>query len=485
MDKLELAKKHVEKYRVRNDVRPGFHVSPPVGWMNDPNGFSEYQGAVHLFYQYHPYSTAWGPMHWGHYVTRDFIRWSERPVALAPDCIYDAEGCFSGSALVVKNHHYLFYTGVEKKTGAGGKEEIWQHQCLAEGDGKNYQKVKKNPIIPGAMLPTEFSRADFRDPKVWKEGNRYFLLAGNRDAQGLGQLVLFESKNLMDWSYVRVFLAHDKRYGTMWECPDFFPLDKVYVLMFSPQDMPAYRWEFHNGNNSIYFLGEYDAETCTYHKKAAKSFDYGLDFYAPQTTLLADGRRILIAWMQSWDALKCKPKEQAWSGMMTLPRELSVIDGKLLQRPVRELTYYRKNPLRKEKIKIVGWKRIAGLQGRSMDLTITLFSGKYRWFILRFACNKEYGTYFAYDRDRQKLIFDRTDSGVKHDVICRREMKVTERDGVLKLRLILDTYSAEMFVNDGESVFSATVYTPKNADYIWFYADSGAVVDIEKYDIVI
>ena len=245
MDKLERAKRYI-KARSCKDERPGFHVTPPVGWMNDPNGVSEYQGKIHLFYQFHPYRDVWGPMHWGHYMTQDFIQWTELPVALAPDREYDAEGCFSGSALVVDGRHYLVYTGVEKKD-----DVVLQQQCVAEGDGIVYRKIKNEPIISGEMLPAQFSRIDFRDPKIWKDGDTYFLLAGNRNEQGLGQLVLFCSKNMSDWQYSKVFLEHDARYGTMWECPDFFALDGSYVVIISPQDMPARKLKFHNGNNAI------------------------------------------------------------------------------------------------------------------------------------------------------------------------------------------------------------------------------------------
>ena len=122
---------------------------------------------------------------------------------------------------------------------------------MAEGDGIVYRKIKNEPIISGEMLPAQFSRIDFRDPKIWKDGDTYFLLAGNRNEQGLGQLVLFCSKNMSDWQYSKVFLEHDARYGTMWECPDFFALDGSYVVIISPQDMSARKLKFHNGNNAI------------------------------------------------------------------------------------------------------------------------------------------------------------------------------------------------------------------------------------------
>ena len=137
----------------------------------------------------------------------------------------------------------------------------------------------------------------------------------------------------------------------MWECPDFFPLGDKHVLICSPQHMRAKGYEFHNGHNSLYFTGDYDSEKHTFEKDAPVSLDYGLDFYAPQTTLLPDGRRVMIAWMKSWDSCVIKEK-QRWQGMMTLPRELEYRDGKIWQKPVREIENYRKNRCCYENVKV-------------------------------------------------------------------------------------------------------------------------------------
>lgn len=140
MTKLEKANQYQEQNRIDQREKPVFHVTAPVGWMNDPNGFSIYQGRVHLFYQYHPYSSDWGPMHWGHFVSDDFVKWEGLPVALAPDSDYDAAGCFSGSAIETDEGHVLVYTGVMESEQEDGTKEVIQHQCLAIGDGVSYEK---------------------------------------------------------------------------------------------------------------------------------------------------------------------------------------------------------------------------------------------------------------------------------------------------------------------------------------------------------
>lgn len=154
------------------EERPAFHATPTIGWMNDPNGFSFYQGKCHLFYQYHPYSNEWGPMHWGHLTTEDFIHWERLPAALAPDQSCDAGGCFSGGAVELPDgQHLLMYTGVQRERDEEGVLRDIQTQCVAIGDGLNYEKYSSNPVLDKNDLPEGGSAADFRDPKVWREPN--------------------------------------------------------------------------------------------------------------------------------------------------------------------------------------------------------------------------------------------------------------------------------------------------------------------------
>ena len=150
------------------NTRPLFHISAPAGWINDPNGFSVYDGKIHLFYQYNPYQREWGPMHWGHSVTDDMVRWEQLPAAIAPDQEYDREGCFSGSALELSDgRHLLMYTGVGfvgDTPMANGELPTHQTQCIAVGDGINYEKYENNPVITGDDIPEGGSKVDFRGP---------------------------------------------------------------------------------------------------------------------------------------------------------------------------------------------------------------------------------------------------------------------------------------------------------------------------------
>lgn len=481
MNQLEKANSYIEKNKVPKEQRPDFHVTAPVGWINDPNGFSEYRDQYHLFYQHHPYSDAWGPMHWGHCASYDFMKWEELPDALAPDESYDENGCFSGSALETDEGHALVYTGVTEKE-ENGKKSVFQNQCLAFGNGETYKKFAGNPVIDGNQLPESFSREDFRDPKIWFDDGFYYLVAGNRKSDGLGQVVLFRSSDLKDWQYVTVLAENDGTYGTMWECPDFFELGNQHVLIVSPQDMRAVENKFYNGNHALYFLGQYNKTNCEFDYNEGVMLDYGPDFYAPQTLLTNDGRRIMIAWMQSWD-INIKPAEQRWNGMMTIPRELSLINGHLYQRPVRELENYRVNPVVYKNTDISGEVSLPGIKGRTLELTAEVLSGDFEKLSIHIAHNEEYTSCFTYNQEEQSIAFDRTYSGMRRDVISQRKMKLENPQSTLKLRLILDKYSAELFVNDGHQVFSATFYTPLEADGIVFRCDGKATLNIEKFDI--
>ncbi len=171
---------------VPDEERPMFHVTGGIGWINDPNGFSVYKGEYHLFHQYYPYKAVWGPMHWGHLKTRDFIRWERLPVALAPDMPYDKDGVFSGSAIELPDgRQLLMYTGVREERQADGSMKPFQTQCLAVGDGVDYEKLDANPVLTAKDLPRGGSTEDFRDPKMWKEGGSYYAVVGNRPADGM------------------------------------------------------------------------------------------------------------------------------------------------------------------------------------------------------------------------------------------------------------------------------------------------------------
>ena len=468
--------------------RPAFHATPTIGWMNDPNGFSLYKGEYHLFYQYHPYSNEWGPMHWGHLKTKDFLRWERLPVALAPDEDYDAAGCFSGSAVELPNgQQLLMYTGVHRSRNPEGFIQDIQTQCAAVGDGVNYEKYAGNPILSAKDLPEGGSTVDFRDPKIYQEPDgSYCAVIGNRTDDGSGAILLYRSTDGFHWNFVRTLERCCNQYGRMWECPDFFLLDNKYILITSPQDMMPVGLEFHAGNGTVCFIGDYAADGKGFTRQFVQAIDYGLDFYAPQTLLTPDGRRVMIAWMQNWSTVGAKPYHCRWFGQMTLPRELSIRNGRLIQKPVREVENYRSRCVIHHNIPVSGEVNLPGIQGRTLDMTVSVRPiGKesYRWFRIRVAKDGEHETIIRYRPDEGTIKIDRTRSGLPHDIVHTRSFLVRYQEGSIKLRIILDRFSLELFVNDGEQAASAVIYTRQEASAISFEAGGSVLMDVEKYDL--
>ena len=347
--------------KIPRDSRPVFHLTPLTGWMNDPNGFSWYHGQYHLFYQYNPYDTEWDAMHWGHAVSQDLLHWTYLPAALAPDASYDSFGCFSGSAAELPDgRQLLMYTGVRQE--GGDKEREYQTQCIAVGDGKDYVKYGKNPVLDSDVLPEDLSPYDFRDPKMWRtEDGGYRCVIGARRNDKRGVLLLFDSTDGFEWKYTGVLAENDGRFGLMWECPDFFPLDGKQVLFVSPQDMLPEGFEYHNGNGTVCLTGRMDGNRFV--EEHNQAIDYGIDFYAPQTILTPDGRRVMIGWMQNWDTCKTTGyEERPWFGQMSLPRELFLKNGRLYQQPIRELSQYRSGQVEYRDVLLDGEKRLEGMK---------------------------------------------------------------------------------------------------------------------------
>jgi len=492
--------------KIKAHERPDFHLTPRVGWMNDPNGFIFYKGEYHLFYQYYPYKCMWGPMHWGHAVSSDLLHWSYLPAALAPDEVYDHAGCFSGSAIALPDGRLmLMYTGVRKEETADGEAADIQTQCLAFGDGTGFVKYEGNPVLNASVLPEGGSRKDFRDPKIWQEKDgTYCCVIGNRPSDGSGQILLFTSADGIVWKFKSILASNQNRYGKMWECPDFFELDGKWVLLTSPQDMLIDGNIYHSGNGTLCLTGSYDKENGRFTEEKNQPIDSGLDFYATQTTLAPDGRRIMIGWMQNWDSVSLRMPDAKWFGQMSLPRELSLKDGVLIQKPVREIDACRTNEVIYENERISGRKSFPKVNGRKVDieLTVNFKAGEgtkpetseassdesnqeyaCRRFEFRFAEDSNYYSSISYTTADSMLRIDRTFSGSRRDVIHHRKCRTQLQEGILKLRIILDLYSVEVFVNDGSQTVSAVLYTDPSADQMSFSIDGTALVGIRKYDL--
>ncbi len=265
-------------------------------------------------------------------------------------------------------------------------------------------------------------------------------------------------------------------------------LNGKWVLLTSPQDMLPKGFEYHNGNGTLCLIGTFDEQTGTFHEESNQSIDYGIDFYAPQTVLTPDGRRIMMGWMQNWDTCTMRSPDAPWMGQMSLPRELSVHGGRLYQTPVREIDAMRCNKVVHKQISFTDTIRLEGIKGRCIDMELTLRRGDsqvlYQKFAVRFAQNDTYHTALSFRPRESILKIDRKFSGSRRAIIHQRRSLVNSTDGSLKLRIILDRFSAEVFVNDGEQVLTATMYTDQTADGISFFADGTVEMDVVKYDLL-
>ena len=490
---LRDARRYEENYekRIKKEDRPEFHFSSRVGWLNDPNGFSYYDGKYHLFYQYHPYDPYWGPMHWGHAVSEDLLHWEYLPAALAPDQPYDRDGCFSGSAVELPDgRQLLMYTGVLRVPQKDGGFVDEQTQCLAVGDGVDYEKFEKNPVLDVKDVPEGCSGADFRDPKMFRnEDGTYSMVAVNRAADGSGQILLYHSEDGFEWKFQSVVAENKHRFGVMWECPDLFELDGKDVIIFSPQDMLPEGFEYHNGNGTLCLIGKMDPETGRFTEEHNQTIDYGIDFYAPQTIRTTDGRVVMLGWMQNWDTSRLQLPDTAWFGQMTVPRELSIRNGRLYETPIRELESLRCNPVKHENVVFAdGVISLDGICGRRVDLELELEPGDpekiYEKFAVRFAQDDTYHTAVSFRPHESIAKVDRKFSGSRRAAIHQRRSLVNSENGKLKLRLILDRFSAEVFINDGEQVMTITMYTDQAADRISFFADGCVKMNVMKYDLI-
>lgn len=302
-------------------MRPAFHITGQQGWINDPNGLVKFNGEYHVFFQYYSSNVYWGPMHWGHVKSRDLLNWERLPVALSPDGQDD--GCFSGTAIVWKDKLWLMYTSYKEN---GGNENIRQFQALASSDdGVNF--TKHGIVIGEKDLPSCYSPCDFRDPKVFREGDKFYCLAAARKKDGRGRILLFSSDDLFNWEFVFDVLDRDSG-GIMIECPDYVP--KLGLLTYCEQFQPAAGYRHLNIHSTFYRLGKIDCGAGKAEFGESEIIDYGFDFYAAQ--IFAD-EQVMIGWLSMWD--RNNPyDDNGFAGMLTVPRKISVCGGELKQEPL-------------------------------------------------------------------------------------------------------------------------------------------------------
>ena len=458
--------------------RQKYHIQGIVGLINDPNGFSQFKGKYHMFYQWNPLGTIHKNKTWAHSISDDLLHWKRLKTALRPDTWYSKDGVYSGSAIVDDEKLYLFYTG-NVKDADGNRES---YQCLAvSNDGENFERWEPSIV----NQPDGYTR-HIRDPKIWKKDGKFYAVIGIQSKDLEGKAVLYSSENIKDWKFEGEIAGANhgkiKDFGFMWECPDYFQLKDEKtgeikdLLVFSPQGLEPEGDLYNNKYQTGYLFGKLDYEKPEFEISSDfVEIDRGHDFYAPQSMEDDKGRRIIVGWMGVPEEEDFPTVKNEWIHCLTLPRELKVIDGKLYQLPIKEM-----ESIRGEKIgfneKVTGEVKVG--TGTTYELKAR-FNDINSDFGLKLRTGKNSEIVLKFDYNDKKFVLDRT-KGEQPD---KRLRKVYLGNiSKLEFTVFVDNSSVEVFINGGQEVFSSRIFPEKDADGISVFADKNVNVEIEKWE---
>ncbi|RXM47181.1 glycoside hydrolase family 32 protein [Flavobacterium sp. YO12] len=464
--------------------RPHFHFTPKKGWMNDPNGMFFANGYYHLFYQHYPDGNTWGPMHWGHAISKDLIKWEEQPIALYPD---KDKYIFSGSAVVdTQNTSSLgtgkttpivaIYTLHDMTKEKAGKIDVEQQDIAFSNDnGFTWQKFEEgNPVVKNPGI------RDFRDPKVsWDETHKQWIMA----LAAQDRIHFYKSSNLKNWEFASEFGKNIGAHGGVWECPDFFEIkvegtkETKWILIVNLNPGGP------NGGSGVqYFVGDFDGKTFTMDASFAERVnnekavwaDYGKDNYAGVTwnnVPTSDGRRLFIGWMSNWEYAQQVPTT-TWRSSTTIPRELKLVKKgnhyNLVSTPVKEINNYVSKTI-KAKSK-TGKGTLNLIENGKVDLTqavVSLDLKNLKQEDYSFTLSNANGESLSFGLNNKEnyLFVDRSKAG-KIDFSDKFALPVSKAflEGSQKstaFKIILDKTSIEIFYNNGEKVMTEIFFLNK------------------------
>jgi fructan beta-fructosidase len=438
-------------------LKPACHFTPQKNWMNDPNGLVYCNGEYHLFYQHFPDGLNWGAMHWGHAVSKDLIKWEHLPIALYPDRLGTI---FSGSAVVDMNNSSGFGSAEDNPLVAIYTHFKWglQRQGIAYSNdsGRTWTPYNYNPVLKNPF------RIHFRDPKVFyhRESSSWVMVLTGGDC-----ILFYTSKDLKKWDHVSSFGKHEGSHGSVWECPDLFPVPvddnknniKWVLLVSVKQKAP------NGGSGTQYFTGNFDGIKFTNDNPPDRVFwlDYGKDNYAGVTWSDIpenDGRRIFIGWMSNWQYAAKTPAD-TFRGQMTLPRELSLTQKTgeihLAQKIVRELdSYTGKLFFDKENIPVKSSPFIIPEIIKSMACVLELHIKNNRSLLdIIFKNNKEERIEIKCDMLNKTFSIDRSHSGStgfsRHFPGVHTAPFIEDVPGTVGFKIYFDSTSVELITCDG------------------------------------
>ncbi len=481
-----------QKYRFLEEVEPAeleqlqhkidaslwrqqYHIQPTMGLLNDPNGFAYYNGYYHLFYQWFPLGTDHGMKYWYHLKSTDLVNWIDCGIGVKPGDWFDSHGAYSGSGIEHEGKLYLMYTGNTRNTE-------WQrhpYQCVAIMNEQDQVHKLDEPVID--HVPSGYTE-HFRDPKVWKDGEFFYCVIGAQRSDLTGAIVVYRSSDLLNWELLGELKTGLPKFGYMWECPDYFEMNGQAVLLFCPQGVDAKGEQYRNIYQSGYVSGQpLQLPNLELSHGSFRELDYGFDFYAPQTAIAPDGRRVLVGWMGLPDTAY-PTDSHGWAHCLTLPRELELRDdGILLQKPVPELALRRGTKVELEDTLDQARSSYAGFEGIAyeLDCQLQLHDTDAGLGTLAFGIELRAGeqerTILRYEAATRLFTLDRSLSGqplAEEYGTVRRCVLERPLD---RLQIFVDVSSVEIFVNDGEAVFTSRIFPQQSSQGIVFFAEAGQV----------
>ncbi|MBT2581646.1 sucrose-6-phosphate hydrolase [Planococcus sp. ISL-109] len=447
--------------------RQTFHIQPISGLLNDPNGFSYFNGEYHLFYQWHPLGPFHGLKYWYHTKSTDLVNWKNVGIAIKPDDYFDSHGAYTGSAIEHNGKLYLLYTGNTRDENF----DRHPHLCIAIMDAQdNITKLEESVLD---KVPAGYTE-HFRDPKVWKEPESFYAVIGAQRTNKTGCVCLLSSTNLLDWNFEGELATKLDDFGFMWECPDYFEIENQGVLVFSPQGLEPVGDLYQNIYQAGYVLGErIDLQRKELNHGSFIELDRGFDFYAPQTMEDPNGRRLLVGWM-GLPGIEYPSDINGWAHCLTLPRELSVHGGKIIQKPVPELQSLRKKKAEAADRISNEKKGYDGFSGVTYELVCEFEQGDALEYGIEFCAGGDKKTVIKYDAVQGKVILDRRLSGKVIGSAFGTERKCHIVGNVHKFHLFVDSSSVEVFVNDGTEVFTSRIFPDRKSKGIRFFATGGS-----------
>ncbi|MCR5213957.1 MAG: sucrose-6-phosphate hydrolase [Eubacterium sp.] len=440
--------KKLHEKALSSAYRQTYHIQPVSGLLNDPNGFVYQKGKWHLFYQWCPWGAFHGMKHWYQISSDDLITWKNKGVFLRPNTYFDNRGVFSGSALVKDDDIYLYYTGIH----GDQTTDMMASTCIAKlkEDGRS-QKFSAPLFGPNP----EYTREQ-RDPKILFDHNtnKYYILMGGQTKDLKGCILVYESeKHNSGWHFKgQLKVPGYEDFGSMWECPSLERISNQDVLIFCPQNLHL---EDHGQgtNHNGYLIGSMDFNTLTFTPEGTFGLlDFGFDSYAAQcaANLDDDSKAILIAWMGLPGGTYPTDQEE-WSGCLTLPRELTIRHKRLIQRPLPQILSLRGNRINPG----------LGILPAATEILIATYPQD---FNMRLCCKGDGSGGILIDYNDKTQVFTMDRSGMTNrfnQEIGEVRSRILEH-GLTSLRIFIDNSSIEIFVNDGDAVFSSRIFPEMN-----------------------